>query len=150
VGRSRVWVQVEGERQVRADRIHEVASGGPGQLELRAAGHREAVRVDLVPEASAEQGGEWGRELLSLIAVHAERRGETLLRFESGSDGYLPYWGVYDCRTRQRLNHPPLDREALRDLDPDDPADSERIASLTGRLHRESVARLQRPPLPGA
>jgi hypothetical protein len=149
MGRSRVWVQVEGERQVRADRIHEVAAGGPGRLELQVAGHREPVGVDLVEGAGSGQVGGWVRELQSLIAVHAERRGETLLRFEPGGAGYLPHWSVTDCRTRLRLDRPPADRALLKALDPYDPAHDDRILQVTERFRRESQVRLQELP-PGA
>jgi len=141
MGWSRVWVQVEGERQVRADRIHEVAPGGGDRLELRAAGHRDPVGVDLVPGVGSERAAEWARELLSLIAVHAQRRGETLLRFEPGDDGYLPHWSVTDCRTRQRLDTPPVDHAMLRALDPSNPSDEERITAVTDRFRRESQTR---------
>ncbi|MFC1428518.1 hypothetical protein ACEZCY_35690 [Streptacidiphilus sp. N1-12] len=150
MGRSSVWVQVEGERQLRADRIHEVgAADDQGRLELRAAGHREPVYADLAPGASREQAGAWGRELLAMISVYAERRGETLIVFAPAKDGYLPYWSVRDLRTGHPLNRPELDREALRESLAGPAPDNERIAAATDRWQRERQTRLRELP-PGA
>ncbi|MFC1435983.1 hypothetical protein ACEZDB_35660 [Streptacidiphilus sp. N1-3] len=149
MGRTNVWVQVEGERQLRADRIHEVGAAADGRLEFRAAGHREPLYADLAPGAGSEQAGVRGRELLALIAVYAERGGETLIMFAPARDGYLPYWAVRDLRTGHPLNRPELDREALREALTEAVPDSERVTDAADRWARERQDRLRELP-PGA
>lgn len=152
-GKSSIWVQIRvvpesGEAdRVRADRILEVGTHTPGEVELRISGWKEPAVVPLSP-GSMEQTAAWATELLEAIEATRRRKEGTLLVFVPAQGGYRAYWSVLTLPGMRPVNRPVLDRTLLAPFPEPDGAGAGDMEQRLARLEYDRSARQQGLGLP--